>query len=270
MNIDRTARLVVERLHATRFLTGSSRIGVLYATDESDVPQALGLLKRRAQQLGLHVVSTFGMPELDTGQSASRGQVAAFQFAQAGVDRVISLESGGGLALYFMIAASSQHYYPKYGWHSQNSIGALAASGAAPADQLVGSRGVGWQPIYDVSYAENPASRGTPGRRRCLDLMRKAGLTASSYSVEYLMTAKCSSVWLLASALATPVATRMGPNVQAVVAGVEDLGSRFESALTLGSDFGPGRHDGVARARDFAYVTECSCLRYTGGTYDVR
>jgi hypothetical protein len=179
------------------------------------------------------------------------------KFKSDRIDRVVFLESGGDLALFFMTTAESQGYHPRYGMNSQDAGQVLAAN--VPADQLHGAIGIGWLATVDVPPQNDPPR--WPGRQHCYDLMRAQRVTFPSPYAELVADTVCDQAGLLAAALVaggTPTSDRL-------IAGLNSLGRSFPLAATFAGLFGPDNHDGAGAVRDVAFEDGCRCFRYTSG-----
>lgn len=266
VNMDRAGANEVQVLAARHFLAPNNRIGVIYPTDIPGSGQALSRMTSVARANGVRIVDTVGYSAFNLESGAAAASSAVLKFASDGVDRVLFIDYAGGLAFSFMNAAQSQHYQPRYGLTSNSTPGALTDLGLVPPSQMQGAQGVGWLPIYDLSYAADPDSTATPGRQRCLAIMKRAGLSWSSSSTEYLMTAKCDKAWTFTAALNTAAAGNAGLNATGLLRGAEQL-ANVESALTFRLSFTGQQQDGATLARTFAFLADCSCLRYVTPTY---
>jgi hypothetical protein len=82
----------------------------------------------------------------------------------------------------------------------------------------------------------------------------------SSPGAELVAVGQCDDLFLLQRAFAG----LQGPvSGSAIRQAVERVGTSFATAVSFATRYGPGRHDGVSAVRQMAYVTDCSCFRYT-------
>jgi hypothetical protein len=177
------------------------------------------------------------------------------RFRADGVTHVLFIAQG--LSFLFMTAAEGQAYHPHYGLSSYDEP-ALLLQGQVPSAQLTGSIGVGWRPTLDVDPRHDPG--GNPNVTRCRAMLAVASLKPTSRGQEESSYGFCDPLFLLQAALRD--ASSVGRTT--VVPAIESLGSRYRSALSLASRLGPGRHDGAAAVRRFAYDDTCSCFHYVG------
>jgi len=197
----------------------------------------------------------------DLGRTAAEVQSAVLRFNGSGVTHVLFLDQAGGLAFLFGLAAHNNRYFPRYGFTS-NSAPLVLEQNLQPED-LRGSMGVGWLSHLDVTAERLP----TPSRAeaRCLRAMTRAQVDVTDQSVRELALAYCDGLLLLQAAVGR------GPLTPAAyVSGLEELGSAFQPAASVATDFRQGRRAGASQARDLAYDESCRCFRYTGPPRSIR
>lgn len=211
----------------------------------------------------------FANTSSDTGRIASSISSAELAFASEGINHVMIFDLNGLLSLLFMTNAESQRYHPRYGVTSQSSGSHLAdlLKGNANA-QLKDAMGVGWLPILDLKADDYPATTSSAERRRCRNIMLKGGQSQglSSVGAELVALGQCDDIFMLQKAFGQVSAAVTG---NAIKSALEGLGSSFRPAGTFTTTLSSRRHDGVAKIRNMAYLTTCTCFRYTGGTISV-
>lgn len=222
------------------------RIGLMYAADRTDV---LGLTKAALARYGLTVTDSFYL-----ASSADDSQIAgaALRFKADGITHLLTY----GFLSVFPVMAASQQYFPRYGVSSWD--GFQTASSSEPARDFAGALGVGWTPLEDVDASHDPG--GNASERQCLSIMASFGQSTSNRTTDAVMAVQCDQFFLLRDALAG--LRLLSPAV--VQRSIEGLKTGFDSALTFGESFGPGRHAGVAAFRPVAFDGGCSCFAYTG------
>ena len=201
----------------------------------------------------------------DAGAVAAAISSAVLKFRQDGVDHVIVFDERGLLTLLFLKTAQSQHYFPRYGWTSQNGPQTFLDAGDVQPQQLVGSMGIGWLPQLDITPSQNldNGPYSNDARRRCVALYRSKGISFPDTNAEAGGLDICTQFWFF-QAVGNALGT--GPiNRGRFMAAVERLGSSFQGAGSLGLRFGPGQHDGIAVYRHYAYDAGCSCMQYKSG-----
>jgi hypothetical protein len=200
----------------------------------------------------------------DNGRAISEIQAATLRFASDQITHVLPFDSqGAGIGAFFAEGANSQRYYPRYGLNTGVGAQTLHDTGLWPSSQLRGAVGFGWVPLIDLPISGNPLNgpHSNAERRACVRLMADKGEDVSSAIVQRQVIAKCDELRFLKQALEAGGA----PNRDALVLGAHRLGTRFASGMTFATRYGPGQHDGVAAARDFAWDNGCGCFRYTSG-----
>lgn len=202
-----------------------------------------------AEEVVVHqpeAVANFGSMNAELGN-------AVLRLRAANIDHVMILDEGT-MSFFFMPAAESQGFRPRYGLHSQNIPQVLAAN--VPAAQLGGSIGAGWVPTLDVDFAQDPDDQ--PAAAQCRAVYEQAGISFADRVAESFAMRYCDSLTFLRDALA------LAPTVDArgLRAGVDSLGSGHASALTFQTSFAPGKYDGADVLRPFAFDDECACFAY--------
>lgn len=184
-------------------------------------------------------------------------QNAVLRFRREGISRVLFVQSGAGVPLYFMEAANEQQFFPKYALTSYESPNWFLAQNA-PKQQLVNSVGIGWQPFMDVAVAKYPT---TALERRCFALQRAEGEDNKDRLSDITSTSTCDLVWSFEAA-----ARAAGPDLtsDAWRAGYRAVGTGYHSVTTLATDWSSGRNDGAGAYRWLAWDGSCSCFGYAG------
>lgn len=260
LDLTRVARVTVEGLAANGFFDGDVKIGLLRVDTPSIEEAARDGTKRALARLGLRLDAEEAVPPNLSGGSA-QASAAVLRFRQAGIDRVLFIVPSGLGPIVFGNAAESQGYRPRYGLSSLDQP--IAAADTVPPEQLVGSRTVGWLPLADIHDYRKRAPNGV--REACFKQLARHGIPLDGLSPEYAAAQTCELFSFFQHALAqTPGDLTLG----GFVGGVDRLGTTFRSALTFGTRLQPGKHAGAAAYRPGAYVTACSCFRYTGPAVD--
>lgn len=287
LNLDRMASAEMSALSAQNYftawdsansrpaVTGKAKLGVLafdlpsfnHAVDEVVVP-ALDKLGYKPDPADVVRVPA---PQRSSDLSGATAAVssAVLKFRSDGVDHVIVMDASGVVTLLFGRNADSQHYFPRLAANTQNGYQALADAGAYPKSEMVGAVGIGWLPALDITASENTDNGpySNDARRRCLALMKAHGQTYSDVNAEAVVLAACNDFGFFQDAIkaAGPVPLSRAN----YLAGVHRLGSTWQSDGLFGTFFGPGHHDGVSVVRYWAYVADCTCMRYVSGNINV-
>ena len=230
------------------------------------------------------MLSGEGLPQLDHAHDALRGaltnenikvsldvgisteDIASFLLTEtnamvkmrlAGIDRIVVTDENGVVAGQFMRNAEGQRYRPGYAVNSIASPQFLARE--APPRQLNNAVGIGWSPFVDVPGGADP---GNPVRASCDRIFSSAGVPTGDRTPfgQYTAYNICDSLLLIAAA----VRYSGNPTPAGLRAGIQKVGPKWNSPLTLSSTLGAGRHDGAAAWRLLRYSSGCGCFRYEG------
>ena len=140
---------------------GATKVGIV-GLDTPDFHQAIdGALQPQLNRNG-HAAAPADVVYLappkrtsDLGALSAAAANAIVKFRQDGVEHVLVIDVDGTLTLEFLNQAESQHYYPRYGWNSQNVPQALVGPGNVQPDQLRGSMGIGYWPGIDLAASDD-------------------------------------------------------------------------------------------------------------------
>jgi ABC-type branched-subunit amino acid transport system substrate-binding protein len=243
-------------LHRAGWLTPSAKIGVV-AFDAPDFRVAYNeSLVPAFTRYGAKVTDVVWVPYTDLasyGNTLASIQSAALRFATDGITHVMFMDANGVGANYFMQNASTQGYYPRYGFSSSSSPGTLALNYGP--EVLHGAVGMGWMPTWDLAQNTTFNSAG----RLCEQIMSASGQAPRSDSDRELQGAHCSEFFFLRDVLAR-TAGYDRPSFRATVESMADNPTSSAHGMTDG--YGRGKHWGAKIYHDLAYVEACSCFRY--------
>jgi hypothetical protein len=283
LRMDRVAAAWPAALQRQGFFTGWNtatgapgpmpvKVGVISFGDRVTVRSVEKHLKPALAAIGHPVVDwvrvSYPNSAADNGRSISETQAATLKFNADSITHVLPFDAqGAGIGAFFSSTADSQRYYPRYGLNSGVGAQTLHDTGLWPSSQLRGAMGFGWVPLLDLPFTENPATGAyaNSSRRSCIALMSAHGADMTSAIVQRQAVAKCDELRFFKQALEAGGA----PNRQALVVGAHRLRSGFAAGMTFSTFYDPTHHDGVASARDFAYVESCGCFRYTSAAFPV-
>jgi hypothetical protein len=260
------AKTYIDGLHTAKYFDAGARIGVLY-WDLPSFKEALNEgLTPALREYGLNVVNARAVaaPQATSDMSRTASDIAnaTLRFMTDDIDHVLFLDSGGGLAQYFMLSAQNQRYAPRYGLSSDSNLPLLEAN--ANPGQLKRSLAVGWQPTLDVSGAKLPH---TPAARTCDGIMSAAGIKPASGLDHWVMYRLCSGVFFLQKTLRSASAW----SLDGFRSAVERLGRPAETnAVGYAEHYGPGKSWGADAYRTLAFQDACACFAYTSGDLPVR
>lgn len=265
LGADRRIKVLLEQMKKAGHLTSASRIGVLVEGCPYNSRATERTLAPTAKALGLKVVRTrstrcFGGIN-DLSGLASDAQAAVLDFSTENVDRVIFVSAvEGNLMLVFATAAESQRYRPGYALSSLAIPNVIKEN--VPPEQLLTVKGIGWLPALDDAGDLTP----TPASDACVTMLKSQGVSPATRSDHYFAFAPCDTFGLAAKVLTQ---TRGDAAARQWNAGLNAVGTGFSGAAMVEgrTDFRDSRREGPARARVFTWVTDCSCFRYTPGSF---
>lgn len=263
-SLDRAADFFVDRLYRKGFFDKGAKIGLFRDEAAQYTRVANTIIKPALARRGLRLTAeaAVGFPR-STAEYVSSGvaqiQNAVLRFRALGVTHVLPMSWGG--TYFFMTAAESNGYRPRYGLTTQDIPNVLQTE--VPVEHLRRALGVGWGPFADVDDQRDPGR--TAAQTRCLDIMRRAGLGLADRRSKGAAFGACDAFFVLQSA------SQKVPALTATEwrSAFEALGSGFDPALIHTSRLGRGRHDGVAVVRDLAFSQSCTCFKYTSGPISV-
>jgi hypothetical protein len=260
----------IERDHGVDVVVGAlARGGYFRSNGPTDVVK-VGLVTNEApgfekvpgevssalKRLGLALTDTATVSTADKAAAEASASVLRFQAAR--INRVVVIDDHGGPMTFFLLAASSQGYYPRLGLSSY-SIPQVAAD-VLPARQFQDSVGVGWLPTFDVGINDANKTVSAPARQ-CMAAMSRAGEDMSTSGSRGIALGVCDSLLALRAAV-----QGRGVALGSYLSGLRALGRSYVSTLTLATDF-TSRRDGAARVRLLGYDAGCTCFHYAGAPF---
>jgi hypothetical protein len=261
MNVDTYVPLFIGGLQRQKYFTGWDtvtgapgpapvKIGMLHF-DTPEWDYYMNGVKKQLAAIGYKVDKEVTFAEgVDNVVAASSSAVLSFR--DAGITHVINA------SIAFLEAAENQQYRPRYS--IDEGVGPSGMAQIAPAKQLHGSLGAGYNPYNDVLVdGKDPQSTSRPVQLACAKVMRDAGQDPSAQTVLQMMLSECDLFNFLNRGLAAAGAI----GTDALATGANSLASTFPTAVTFETHFDARHHAGASAARSFAYVDDCSCYRYT-------
>ena len=263
--LDRQAAVWPAQLKAGRYFTKGAKVGVITfdtphfvrALDRVLAPELRRVGFPMSERYLVRPASSFS----DNGNVAASIQNAVLQFNSRGVTHVLIFDERAFITVFFMRGAEQQRYNPRYGFNTQNGIGYLLETDQIPESQLTGAVGVGWSPVIGIATPQDPVSKRSAQRKRCIGLMNAGGINYEDRNAEAIALQQCDMVWFLETAI------ELGGPISAAnfMTNVSRLGSRYLSTVNFANRFVPGVRDGTAALRRLAYFDNCSCVNYTSG-----
>lgn len=249
----RSVGVLVDRLVANGFLNRGAKIGAVYQDLKNRARVVNQALEPALDRHGLKIDEAVAWTA-DNSQQLAAG---VLKFRAAGITHVFVLDPGGLETFAWMTEAEAQGFRPKYAIDTRNYP--FLQAGQAPPGQLVNARGIGWLPAADLGVP--PPGELSAADRRCLSTVAKAGQDMGDATNVRVAFAYCDTLEFLKAAAGDSAVELSMASVQR---GGEALGTHFTPTGTFAVQFGPGRHDGAAMARDLVYDASCGCFRYSG------
>lgn len=274
---ERSARALLSALEPQRYFepwdavrgapgVGEVGVGIVTFDDSSSLKAVREVLVPGLRRLGFPPeVAEIAFPQsnAEIANVNAAIQAAVLRFRERGVEHVLLQDQGGLLTLFFIRNAHSQRYLPRYGVTSDNGLQLLLGSGSIEVETANGAVGIGWSPISDLSYGDNPPKgpHSNDARRSCLRVMQRAQLSLTDSGAESTALGICDGLEALRAALQGA----QGPVTQAgFVAGVDAVVDTWSPASGVAGRLAPGQHDGVAGYHHYGFVSNCGCMRYVG------
>ena len=261
---------VVDRLHASGWLTSRDRMGVVI--EDCPINQRIfaNSLRPELQRLGITVAAT-ASPHCfqrisDLGTISAQMGNAVVQFRQRGVTKVIVVSAGqeGTMTYEFMLAAGNQNWYPGYALSSGSFATTLQAQSGVPEREFENARGVGWIPPSDSIKRGDWTN--TASTQACTSRLHKQGLRPASANDTLTAQSVCDIFDLYDATLRT---TRGDASASVVQQGMRSAGRAHVSGLTRGgaSSFWDHGRLAPAEGRFFQYLSGQGGFVYTGKSF---
>lgn len=246
----------VDQLAAAGFFEPDSRVGLVRFDTPEHARASADVIRPRLAAAGHELDEEVAIANFNSAGSLAdvsvATQSAVLRFKAAGVDRVLILDTGSPITLFFTTHAESQNYRPRYGLNSFNYVDSAIQN--APKAQFETALGVGWLPASDAFDASKAAAQ------QCLQIMSDAGVPAPTGGDALGgQLGACTSLFFLRDALAGAATV----DAESLRLGVDGLGDRFASPSTVAARFFPGRSDGAGAVRLFAWDPSRQRFLYT-------
>jgi ABC-type branched-subunit amino acid transport system substrate-binding protein len=263
ISLSRVARIQPDQLAKLGYFTPGAKYGLVTFDDPSFVRAVKQNLEPAMARHGVKFTQEeFVTPAdrlSDYSSESSAISSAVLKFRQEGITHVQFLQSTGDISLFFMRAAESQQYRPRYGLNGQDAAEGLVSGGLIPPAQVHNSVGFGWYPLFDVPMNEAQQSY-TASTKQCLDIYKRGGMTFSDYNATIVALFQCDAFFFLQRAVSLmPVLSQA-----AFAAAIPHVSDTFVPASTFTATFAPGKTDGVSAVRPYKFFDNCSCYHYVG------
>jgi hypothetical protein len=276
INLDRAVRAVVDNLvtrgYYARGKDGSKgyKLGVLRYDDPED-QTAAAVMKQQLASHGLKITDEVAVKEPEgsdqIADETNAIRAAQLKFKSDGITHVQFIGDGRAyMELIFMKNAEKQLYHPRYGlasWDGGQALATLIGDDAEP--QLSDSLQVGWFPIFDVEAASYSGDKTSAAYQHCIKVLSDAGETYRegdpTRNKDAQSAALCDQFYYFVAA-----ANGAGPNLtpDTFMQGVKTVES-LDSAATYQFSTSK-RRDAYGAMREAAWVSSCTCFRYSSPT----
>jgi hypothetical protein len=276
MNIVRMGPVSVRGIHTQGYFDKGAKVGIV-TWDQDNYRESItnGYMPAlrsigvtlATQTAYIHAPQTFN----DLGGMNSDINSAVLRFSGQDIDHVMIVDGSAGicagacLGYEFLNQAQSQDYHPRYGFNDFNYADTSVDS-LYPHEQLKGSVAVVWgdpDAAHDVGYHLNKS------REDCYKLMRDKGFDfdATNDNQTYVIRTACEQIWFMRAVVAKLGSATL--NNDNFMAGVNQIGSSFQSLSTYVSRISATQHDGASAVRNEAYFESCTCYKFTSAPYEV-
>ncbi|HVV77471.1 MAG TPA: ABC transporter substrate-binding protein [Mycobacteriales bacterium] len=259
--------VLVSRLAAEHYFTGWNsltgtpapgpvKVGLLYGADPTG--SRIGAALTKALRAAGVATDHF---QYDSASDTAAALSAVLRFKADRVTHVIGVDS---FQYFFMVAANTQGFLPRYGLTTYNAPQALLQSNGN-ARQLAGAVGLGWYPSLDVDATRSPSAG--PNGRRCLAALAAGGQHFAGHRfAEAVGFAMCDGLQL--GVLGAKAGHGLDP--ASIRSGIVALGPHYPTAGAFTSGLSQTNFALPGGARDLAWNPSCKCFAYHGSTYPIR
>jgi hypothetical protein len=275
LDIVRAGRVTVAGLDRQGYFSKTPKLGVVVW----DEPKYAAALERgfipalKKSGVGLATEPARVTPPQtfqDLGATSADINSAVLRFQSEGITHVMLLDGPAGLCggaclgTLFMRRAEQQTYRPRYGFNTNNIAKEGLNQGLYPQEQLAGSVAVewgDWDETYDTGWRVNRA------RETCFDLMRKHSVPLENINQRLVARTACEQLWFMIAVVDKMQGATL--NASNFTAGVEAIGSSFQSPQTYFVHLSASQHDGVAAVRNMEFAQSCDCFRWVSDPHRI-
>lgn len=272
---DSIALMYADHMYDMGLFDEGYRLGIITWDDPEYANPTKNTLIPRLEAHGIEVADVTYITAAESGGETA-GPVAeignaAVRYKGENITHVMFMDSGAGLAFFFMQTAQRQQYFPRYGLTSASGNTALTTITGRPrereeaAEQLKDALSVGWLPTLDVRAEDVPAWGNPKEKEICYEQMREGGVAMESANAKALAELVCNSVWTIKSTIEAA-----GPVINQET-WYRALGRSSGLPLTLGMGFriSPSRRDAVELAARLKFYDDCICFKYVSERFRI-
>ena len=266
VSLSRQGALFGKPLADTGYYDKGAKIGLL-TFEQANFQRAVdGHLKPGLKRIGLSLTDEVELayPQSTSEQGAMAAAInnAVLRFRQKGVTHVLITDVSALVTVLFATTASSQGYYPRFGWLSPNG-GQAAANLISDKRSLEGAVQLGWYPAIDLDAANQDVK--APGAKRCADLFAAHDYRPSDRNEETVLQLQCD-IFFFTQQAATRSAELTGAGF---VAALRAVSTAVPPASTYRVDLGR-TPAGAGAYRVQRWKTDCRCFRAESGLISLR
>ena len=266
VSLSQQGALLGKPLADTGYYDKGAKIGLL-TFEQANFQRAVdGHLKPGLKRIGLSLTDevelAYPQSTSDQGAMAAAINNAVLRFRQKGVTHVLITDVSALVTVLFATTASSQGYYPRFGWLSPNG-GQAAANLISDKRSLEGAVQLGWYPAIDLDAANQDLE--APGAKRCADLFAAQDYRPSDRNEETVLQLQCD-IFFFTQQAATRSAELTGAGF---VAALRAVSTTVPPASTYRVDLGRAPA-GAGAYRVQRWKTDCRCFRPESGLISLR
>jgi ABC-type branched-subunit amino acid transport system substrate-binding protein len=253
-SLERTASLLADGLAGASFFSPSTKVGIfrMNIPDYADVTKKV--LRPALARLGVKVVDEETFDQQNQQQDVGN---AVLKFRASGVNAVLFL-SNANAPFFFIPAATSQGYFPRYGFSSTNAPELQAEN--FPAQSLQDSMVVGLNRYEDITGGGRPIPSS---QERCARIFMARGGDYPS-GVSYITVHGWCDLFFFFRAIGGAAVRAGRLDIETMLQARNRLGSTIDVSSAYLTRFDAQRIDGVDGYRMLRYDSSCTCFNYSG------
>lgn len=259
ITMEDSARTLIQGLNTMGYFK-NAKVGILSFDDPAFVNAVNKVMKPELQKIGHAAADTVFVRSPNSvaeyGNMSQDCTNAAVRFRTKGITHVILWDAAGRLATFFPTAAQAQHAHFNLGVTTQSGMQVGVDSGNVSKDQVVGSMGVGWAPLFDVAHQYQPKNTLA---KKCLDFFAAKGFPAGNANAAIIQEFMCQDAWTMQKIMGalTNVITR-----DTALAAAEHLGSAVPNVANYSARLDARHHDGAGSVALYFYDDKgCQCYK---------
>lgn len=261
VSLSKQGQLFGKPLADTGYYDKGAKIGLLTFSQPNFQRAVDGHLKPALKRIGLSLTDevelAYPQSTSDQGAMAAAISNAVLRFRQNGVTHVLITDVSALVTVLFATSASSQGYYPRFGWLSPNG-GQAAADLISDKRSLEGAVELGWYPAIDLNAANQDVL--APGAKKCAELFKTNGYVPDDRNEETVLQLQCEIFFFAQQAMGqADELTSTG-----FVSALRAISTKVPPASTYQIDLNRAPA-GAGAYRVQRWVTTCRCFKPESG-----